>query len=416
MTRAVPPVYPTPTGRRLAVRVTRDAERQIRGGHPWLFDRSITSVSDGGVPGDLAVVFDSKRRFLAIGLYDPSSPIRVRILHHGDPETIDESWWHGQLRRALDRRVELVDSTDTTAWRWVHGENDQLPGLVVDRYERTLVVKVYSEAWLPHLGVLAELLVGFDDVVAVDTVLLRLARNVQESATVHARDGSTLVGSRPTAPVTFLENGLVFEADLVLGQKTGHFLDQRDNRARVRDLAAGRETLDVFCCTGGFSVHAAAGGASTIRSVDVSPGAIRSTERNMALNAGRHGGSGSRHTVAVADAADEMARLARTSARFGLVVIDPPSLAAKASQTAAALGAYRRLGELASSLVEPGGVLVAASCSSRVTAVEHASVIHEAARARGRRLVEIERTGHAVDHPVGFPQGAYLKALFTRVD
>jgi 23S rRNA (cytosine1962-C5)-methyltransferase len=202
----------------------------------------------------------------------------------------------------------------------------------------------------------------------------------------------------------------------VLGQKTGHFLDQRDNRARVRELAEGHDTLDVFCCTGGFSVHATAGGATSVRSVDVSPGAIRSTERNMALNVATGDGPRPRHTVVVADAADEMARLSRTSARFGLVVLDPPSLAVKASQRPAALGAYRRLGELASALVEPGGTLVAASCSSRITADEHASVIHEAAAASGRRLSELERTGHALDHPVGFPEGAYLKALFARID
>jgi 23S rRNA (cytosine1962-C5)-methyltransferase len=403
----------TPAGRRLAVRITKDAERQVRAGHPWLFDRSITTVSDGGQPGDLAVVFDSKRRFLAIGLYDPASPIRVRVLHHGDPVPIDEEWWHRRLAAALERRAELATSPHTTGWRWVHGENDGLPGLVVDHYDKVAVVKIYSAAWFPHLGVVVDAL---RSLAVLDAVVLRLARNVEPPGMGPAlADGSALAGDVPAGPVPFLEHGLVFEADVVHGQKTGYFLDQRDNRVQVGELAAGRRVLDVFCCAGGFSVHAAAGGATTVRSVDLSPGAIAAAERNMAANRARDKVARVRHEPVVADAAEEMARLVRRGRRFDLVVVDPPSFASRQEQRRAALGAYRRLTELAVALVEPGGTLVAASCSSRVTADEHATVVTTTAADRGRSLRDVRRTGHGIDHPIGFAEGAYLKAVFATV-
>ncbi|MDZ7677480.1 MAG: class I SAM-dependent rRNA methyltransferase [Acidimicrobiales bacterium] len=410
----VTPQAGTAGRRRLAVRVTKDAERQLRGGHPWVFDRSITSVTDGGVPGDLAVVFDAKRRFLAIGLYDPSSPIRVRVLHQGEPTPIDREWWHARLRDALDRRAELVASADTTGYRWVHGENDALPGLVVDRYGPTSVVKLYSAAWFPHLPVVVESLA---ELVETESVVLRLARNVTppDDGRGDLADGSALVGSLPEHPVRFLEHGLAFEADVVRGQKTGFFLDQRDNRARVGELARGRRVLDLFCCTGGFSVHAAAGGAAEVHSVDISPGAIEAATRNMDANSGVTAVARCRHETLVGDAADQMVALARSGERYGLVVLDPPSLASRGPQRAAALGAYRRLGELATDLVEPGGTLVAASCSSRIGADEHAETIAEAVAQRGRTLTGITRTGHAVDHPVGFAEGAYLKAVIATV-
>ena len=147
---------PTVGERRLAVRVTADALRQIRGGSPWLYDGSITSVSHDGAAGDLAVVFDDDRKFAAIGLWDPTSPIRVKMLHVGSPTSIDEHWWRERLSTALEQRQALSDDPDTTAYRCVHGENDGLPGLVVDKYDRTLVVKIYSPAWFPHLAVVVD--------------------------------------------------------------------------------------------------------------------------------------------------------------------------------------------------------------------------------------------------------------------
>jgi len=389
------------------VRVTPDALRQIRGGHPWVFDASVTSVGSGGAPGDLAVVFDERRRFAAIGLYDPASPIRVRILHQGDPVPIDDAWFAERIGRAFAQRAVVASDGRTNAYRVVHGENDGLPGLVIDRYDTTAVIKAYTAAWLPHVRAVVA---GLQPEMR-ERVVLRLGRAAHREAA--AFDGVALVGALPGAPVRFREAGLSFEADVVRGQKTGHFLDQRDNRAMVRRWSHGDEVLDVFACTGGFSVHAAAGGATEVLSVDQSAPALATARRNMALNPAA--ASGTHHDVAVGDAFAVMADLAAAGRRFDIVVVDPPSFASRRDQVPAALRAYARLTALAVALVAPGGTLVQASCSSRVTADEFHAAVERAARAAGRPLRVTARTGHPPDHPIGFPEGAYLKALFAVV-
>jgi 23S rRNA (cytosine1962-C5)-methyltransferase len=222
-----------------------------------------------------------------------------------------------------------------------------------------------------------------------------------------------LVGELPDAPVPFREAGLSFEADVVRGQKTGHFLDQRENRIRVGELAGGRRVLDVFACTGGFSVHAAAGGATEVVSVDQSAPALATARRNMALNPVV--AAGTDHEIVVGDAFAVMSELAVARRRFDVVVVDPPSFASRRDQVPAARRAYARLTGLAVALLEPGGTLVQASCSSRVSADDFYATVERAARAAGRPLRITARTGHPLDHPIGFPEGAYLKALFADV-
>jgi 23S rRNA (cytosine1962-C5)-methyltransferase len=396
--------------RRLAVRVTDDACRQLRGGHPWVFDGSITSAPADGAAGDLAVLFDRRRRFQGIGLYDPGSPIRVRVLHAGAPVAITPAWWDDRLGAALDRRQELAASGDTTGYRVVHGENDGFPGLVLDRYGATAVLKLYSSAWVPHLASLVPLVAAR---LEPERLVLRLSRGVQAEAPPGARDGATLLGVPPTGPVTYLEQGLVLEADVVAGQKTGAFLDQRDNRRLVGTMAAGARVLDVFSCTGGFSLAAAAGGARTVRSVDRSEAALESARRSFARNAVVAGGA--RHETTCGDAFEAMATLAGAGERFDLVVVDPPSFASRRSSVPGALRAYARLTQLALPLLADGGVLVQASCSSRVGADEFVATVAGAARSAGAGFEELRRTGHPVDHPVGFPEGAYLKAVVARI-
>ncbi len=421
---------PTVREQRLAVKVTPAAERELRRGHPWLFDGGITSDTSSGRPGDLAVVFDRKRAFLAIGLYDPDSPIRVRILHHGKSQSIDRTWWRATFDRAVDRRRPLTDLAGdrrTTGYRILNGENDGVPGLIADRYATTLVVKLYSTAWIPHLGiVLPELVAACAAAgITIDSVVFRLARTVQRGDTHGLADGQGLAVTLDDAgrlttsattivePVLFHENGLRFEAHPVTGQKTGHFLDQRDNRQAVRALAAGARVLDVFACTGGFSVYAAAGGARSVHSVDLAPEAIATAGRNMAHNATLT--DACVHTSAVVDAFEAMAAMADRGERFDLVVVDPPSFAHKQSDVGRALGAYRRLTHLALPLIEPGGLLVQASCSSRIGAAEFSAAVRDAASDAGHVLHDVVETGHALDHPVSFAEGAYLKAVFARV-
>ena len=403
---------PRPGEKRLAVRVTPDALRHVRAGHPWLFDHSLTSVSHDGAPGDLAVVFDQDRKFAAIGLWDPTSPMRVKVLHKGDPVTVDQTFWADRLANAMARRQSLIARGDTTGYRCVNGENDGMPGFVLDRYDRTLVVKLYTPAWVPHL---ADIVRAIDSHFRPDALVLRLARNIPAEALHGLEEGDALIGICPTDPILFQENGLTFEADVVHGQKTGHFLDQRDNRAYLGTLAEGARVLDLFASNGGFTVHAAAGGAAEVVAVDLSEPTLAAAQRNLAHNRHLPAVAACEYRPVAADAFREMDRLVHRGKKFDIVVIDPPSFAQRQFETVRALGAYAKLTELGVRLVQPGGLLMQSSCSSRVTADEFYATVARAAGRAGRPLDELRRTGHAVDHPVTFPEGAYLKAVFAYV-
>jgi 23S rRNA (cytosine1962-C5)-methyltransferase len=407
---------PVPGERRLAVRTTPDAARQLRSGSPWLYDGSVVSVSHEAATGDLAVVFDDRRRFVALGLWDPASPIRVKVLHAGEPATIDAAWFATAIRAAVSRRDGLArdasPDTVTDAYRCVHGENDGLPGLIVDRYAGTLVVKLYTPAWFPHLVAVVDALT---DLLAPQRIVLRLGRDAAARNTTTLRDGDTLAGPAPTRPIRFRERGLLMEADVVRGQKTGHFLDQRDNRALVRSAAAGRTVLDVFASTGGFSLSAAAGGARSVHLVDQSSPALDAARRNLELNRHLAAVRECAVRITVGDAFDVMADLARQDERYDLVVVDPPSFAHDAAGVDRALRAYGRLTRGAVELLRPGGLLVQASCSSRVSSDALHDTVAGAVRRTGRSMREIRRTGHALDHPVGFEYGAYLCAVFAEI-
>ena len=396
----------------IAVRVTADALRQVRRGTPWVYDGSITSVAHDGDAGDLAVVFDDDRKFAAIGLWDPHSPIRIKVLHRGKPVTIDGAFWRTLLSTALDRRSGLVADAGTTGYRVVHGENDGLPGFIADRYGDTLVVKLYTAAWFPHLdAVTAELV----NLTGARRVVLRLARTVAAHAPDDRRDGAVLVGPPLDGPVAFRERGLSMEADVVSGQKTGHFLDQRDNRMLVRGMAEGRTVLDVFSSTGGFALAAAAGGARSVHLVDLAAPALDAARRNLARN--EQLGEVRRCTTrfTVGDAFDVMAKLAAADERYDIVIVDPPSFAQNQAVVDRAIRAYTRLTHPALGVLAPGGTLVQCSCSSRVTSDQFFDAVHAAARSAKRPFIELRRTGHAVDHPIGFEHGEYLKAIYARV-
>ncbi|HET8930698.1 MAG TPA: class I SAM-dependent rRNA methyltransferase [Acidimicrobiales bacterium] len=404
--------FPAAGERRLAVRVTDDALRWIRSGHPWLFEDSITSVSGDGQPGDLAVVFDRERRFRAIGLYDPTSPIRVKLLHHGDPVQITPAWFQRRIGDALDRRRGLLESTETTGVRCVNGENDGLPGLIVDLYGAVAVVKVYSPAWLAHLR---SVVPPLESLLGVSAVVLRLSRRTQREIPEGITDGMVLLGSAPTGPVLFRENGLRVEADVVTGNKTGYFLDQRDNRRLVGEACRGAQVLDVFSSSGGFSLAAAAGGATSVLSVDISSPALEAARRNFAHNRGIAAVRRCRHDTRHGDAFEVMAELAARGDRFDVVVVDPPSFAQSEAAVPKALRAYERLTGVAVGLVADGGLLVQASCSSRVSPADFFEAVASGARRAGVELTELRRTGHPGDHAVGFRQGEYLKAVFARI-
>lgn len=405
------PQLPSPTSKRIALRVSAAAERALRQGHPWIFDQAITEQSHEGTPGDLAVIFDDKRRFIAIGLYDPTSFIRVRILQHRRPATINISWFEEKLITASQLREPLMQQP-TDGYRLVHGENDGLPGLVIDRYAKTLVLKIYSPIWIPHLK---ELLSALSKTNPSERLILRLSRSMQKQNKFlyGLEDGMTLTGQPPEGMILFRENGLTFECDPIHGQKTGFFLDQRENRARVEKMSKGKSVLNVFAYTGGFSVYAARGGAKQIVSVDSSAPALQAAIHNFSHNQIIPTVKYAIHETIAEDAFEVLARLESQKRLFDLIIIDPPMFAKNQNQIAAGLAAYRKLTHLGLSVLRPGGTLVQASCSSRIDAETFFDTIHQSARESHRRLTEIERTGHALDHPIGFEEGEYLKCLFA---
>lgn len=403
---------PRPSEKRLAIHVTAPAQRLIRSGHPWLFENSITKVSHEGKSGDLAVIFDNKRKFLAVGIYDPYSQIRVRILQYGKAGNINREWYSRKLAEILEIRAGLPE-TDTDGYRLVSGENDGLPGLVVDRYAENLVVKIYTASWIPHLNdVVSSLL----ELQPAERVVLRMNRIAQENKSIlyGLRNADVLYGPPLDGIVVFKENGVYFESDPINGQKTGFFLDQRDNRARVEKISKGKDVLNVFSYTGGFSLYAARGGAKSVTSLDISKPAIAGSVRNFELNFDNPTIKNCPHEYIADDAFKAMERLFREGKRYDVVIIDPPSFAKKQEEIKAAINAYSKLVKLGLKVLTRGGILVMASCSSRVQADEFFKMILSTAKSVNRPLKEIERTQHADDHPIGFREGAYLKCMFAR--
>lgn len=400
-----------------------------------MFEGSIVKQSKPGQAGDLAIVFDQKKdKLLAVGLYDPTSPIRIKLISFGKPATLNKEWFLEKIRAAHALRQPLLE-TDTNSYRLVFGENDGLPGLIADAYAHVLVVKLYSPIWLPYWEVVYPILL---EVSGCEILVLRLSRHlagsvspsgggqgeekakrigavpppgpVQEGRNNPFYDGQVIHGDLPNEEIIFREHGLRFSANVIKGHKTGFFLDHRHNRKKVGELATGKSVLDVFSYAGGFSVHALAGGAASVTSLDISKQALEMAKKNASLNAHQ----GAHETIAL-DAFEAMAQLRRSGKTFDLIVVDPPSFAKKESEVSGAMKSYARLARLALPLVAENGTLMMASCSSRIQPALFFKIIETEMQASVRRFEIMEKMFHDVDHPVGFPEGAYLKAGYYRV-
>lgn len=400
---------PSRPANRLKLRLTPAAERAVRGGHPWVFADRIRDLNRPGKSGEFAVVYDRQDRFLAVGLYDPDSPIAVRILHCGKPAQLDQEWWREHLASPLRRRAAFF-SESTTGYRCVNGESDGWPGLVIDRYAGCCVLKIYTAAWLPHLDLIGELI---HQQLHSASVVLRLSRNIQARASMeNLADGQILQGTPIDGPVVFRENGKLFEADVIHGQKTGFFLDQRENRKLVGDMAAGCDVLNVFSHAGGFSVYAAAGGATTTTDLDISGHALAAARRNFELNHENKLVHACRHSSVQVDAFEWLA--GREKPAYDLVIIDPPSLAKREAEHDGALRAYDRLALAGAKLLRPRGVLVAASCSAHVKEEEFFQTVRRAVSRSRLSFTELYTTRHAPDHPARIPEATYLKCIYLK--
>jgi 23S rRNA (cytosine1962-C5)-methyltransferase len=274
------------------------------------------------------------------------------------------------------------------------------------------VVKLYTAAWLPMLGQITSMI---RDRLPSGQIVLRLSRNLQSAAATFSepkRDGDILSGMLPSETVIFSENGIRFEANVVRGQKTGFFLDQRENRREVENLAGGRDALNAFSFSGGFSLYAARGGAKSVTDVDISAHALAAAERNFKLNLAGGKIAQCRHERVQADAFEWLA--GGQSRKFGLIILDPPSLAKREAERAGAIRAYARLAENGTRHLAGDGILVACSCSAHVSAEEFFGAVRQAAMNSGRRFAEIKTTRHAPDHPATFKEAEYLKGIFLK--
>jgi len=388
----------------------KDLARHLRAGHPWVFRKAVEKAPSRLPPGAIVDVTEDGR-FVARGYYDPHSAISVRILTREPAEAIDAAFWRRRVARAVALRRELVHGT--SGWRIVHGEADGLPGVVADRYDRFAVLKLYSAGLTPHRAEIVDALrtevEGLAGVFGRDEI----PRDDQDEGEGGAPAGRVLWGAEPPERIEIDEHGMKVLVDVRRGQKTGHFLDQRENRRMVRELAAGRaEALNLFSYTGGFSVAAALGGASHVVSVDVDRDAIALARENFRAN----GLDPADHAFAAEDCFELLARYKREGRRFDLVVCDPPAFAKSQKAVEGAIAGYASLNRAALAVLAPGGLLVTASCSARVPAEQFADAVKEAAYKAKIDLVLVRETRQPPDHPVSlqFKEGRYLKCLVLR--
>ncbi len=391
------------------LRLQKDLARHLRAGHPWVFRKALEKAPKGLAPGAIVDVTEDGR-FVARGYFDPHSAITVRILTREPAEAVDAVFWRRRVARALALRRELVHGT--TGLRMVHGESDGLPGVVADRYDRFAVVKLYSAGLAPHRGAIVEALRAEADGLLGVYGRDEIPRD-DDGEEGGAVAGRVLWGAEPPERIAIDEHGMKVLVDVRRGQKTGHFLDQRENRRMVRDLARGRpEALNLFSYTGGFSVAAALGGARHVVSVDVDRDAIALARDNFRAN----GLDPADHAFATEDAFELLASYRREGRRFDLVVCDPPAFAKSQRAVDAAIAGYASLNRAALAVLAPGGLLVTASCSARVPAEQFAEAVKEAAFKGRVELQLVCETRQPPDHPVSlqFREGRYLKCLVLR--
>jgi 23S rRNA (cytosine1962-C5)-methyltransferase len=387
----------------------RGLGRHLRAGHPWVYRKALQTVPR--IPPGSIVDLTEGGKFVARGYFDPLSPIAVRVLTRDAREVVDGTFFERRVSAAWELRQKLLDRTETDSFRVVHGEADGLPGVVADLYAGTAVLKLYSAGLTSARSLVVEAL--RKTIPGLRAVLGRDETGREDGEDDRPSGARLLWGEEPPDPVVILERGVRFGVDVHRGQKTGFFLDQRENRSLVRRLARGVSVLNCFSFTGGFSVNAAMGGARRVFSVDQDAEAIALARQNFE----RNGLDPNAHDFLAADVFELVSSLRTEGRRFGMVILDPPAFAKSQRAVQAAIDGYASLNRQALDLVEPGGLLVTASCSARVSAEAFQGAVKEAGFKAGVDLTLVEERFQAPDHPIRlqFPEGRYLKLLVLQV-
>lgn len=389
-------------------------EKPVLHGHPWIFEGALKARPACGPEGAAAEVFDAGGNWLGRGLLCPAGALAVRLLSRRADEPIDTHLFAARTTAAWQRRERLwqrepVARERSNAWRLVHAEADGLPGIVADLYHDVLSLRVGCSAmqpWLPTVIETLRTLSGAREVV-VTADGDAAGREPLDAAALSA------LGTVPSTRVEIIENGLRFQVDCGTGQKTGFFVDQRDNRARVAAYARGADMLSVYCYTGAFEIVAAAAGARQILAIDRSQPALERAQAHHVLN-----GLQTPVTFDCADAPVALRRLRDRAQSFDLIVLDPPRLVGSEAQREKGMRAYKDINLLAIKLLRPGGILASFSCSGLVSAADLERAMAFAAADAGRNVRILESLGQPADHPIplAFPEAGYLKGFIVEAE
>ncbi|MDO9130562.1 MAG: class I SAM-dependent methyltransferase [Anaerolineales bacterium] len=415
-------------------------EKSLLRRHPWIFSGAIERVDGNPESGATLDLLSARGNSLARAAYSPSSQIRARVWTFDPSEAVDADFFRRRISRAIGARLALAPAlapgvgaspAPTDAYRIIHAESDGIPGLIVDRYADVLVAQFLTAGAEFWRETIADILL---EITGLQNIYERSDADVRELEGLPPRVGS-LRGALHETRITIHENGLEFLVNLASGHKTGFYLDQRENRRRVvRQLAAGRDVLDCFCYTGGFTVHALAGGAKSVLSVDSSAEALKLCCENVALNdlpailrlplrslrsSGQASGQGSgqaRHSSLEGDVFQVLRKFRDEGRTFDMIILDPPKFAPTAAQAEKAARGYKDINLLAFKLLRAGGLLVTFSCSGGVSAELFQKIVAGAALDAGVEAQIVEHLSQGADHPVAlnFPEGAYLKGLVVR--
>jgi 23S rRNA (cytosine1962-C5)-methyltransferase len=383
--------------------------RPFFGRHPWVLDTAVLRVDGAPAEGDVVDLATHDGTFVARGLWNAASKLRVRLYAFDAATRLDDGLWRSRVESAVALRQSLGLTDPNGGARLVNSEGDDLSGLIIDRYGEWLCVQVTALAMSHRLDIVCDVL---ESLVAPKGILLRGAeRGLAKLEGLHLPD-RLVRGTAPTGPIFVTEHGLKFGIDLTEGQKTGFYLDQRDNRQAAARFARGRRVLDMFCYSGGFATACAvSGGARSVLAVDSSAKATALAKANADLNGAAN------VAVETADAFEKLSALKTAGDRFGMVILDPPKFARSRASLDDAMRAYHRINRLAVDLLEPGGILVTNSCSGAVSREDFLVMLAGVAQRSGRTIQLLECRGAAPDHPVsaGCLEGEYLKCIIARV-
>ena len=394
----------------ITVQLKPKKEESLLRFHPWVFSGAILRIEGKPAEGDLVEVLDSNRNFLALGHYQIGS-IAVRIVSFENLK-VDDDFWAKKIRNAYSLRqsLGLVAPGFNNTYRLIHGEGDSLPGLIVDVYDDTAVMQAHSIGMHEIRETLAKAIVA--NVPEVKNVFYKSETTLPFKAAIEPEDGYLIGQVNPE--IKALENGLQFHVDWLKGQKTGFFVDQRENRSLLERYSAGKSVLNMFCYTGGFSVYALRGGAKLVHSVDSSAKAIDLTDKNMEISFPND----TRHTSFAEDAFKYLNNLHTLEQQYDLIILDPPAFAKHREALRNALKGYKRLNAKAFEEIKPGGILFTFSCSQVVSKEQFRLAVFSAAAESKRNVRILHQLSQPADHPINIyhPEGEYLKGLVLWVE